>query len=106
MRADFNLTCYWWKTKVYGHWFHEIAIASFNLEMEANAEVGGGRGKSGGEVYNRSQDVFIDEDFANPRHCVSYSLYVLAHCCHSSMREQAGHYHTVVALVRLIQIVI
>lgn len=43
VRADFSLTCYWWGNEcVCDIGFDEIAFASLNLEMEANAEVVGG----------------------------------------------------------------
>jgi hypothetical protein len=38
--ADFNLTCYWWGNESVWHWFPRDSIASLNLEIEANAEVG------------------------------------------------------------------
>ena len=40
VRADFNLTCYWWGNECVWHWLPRNSIASLNLEMEANAEVG------------------------------------------------------------------
>jgi hypothetical protein len=92
--------------KVYGIGFHEIALLRPNLEMEANAEVGAWPkvGKAG-EGLQQIHRYFIHEDFASLR-CISYSLLSVLVCRrHFPMKERAGHYCIVVALVKLVQIV-
>jgi hypothetical protein len=91
--------------KVYGIGFHEIALLRLNLEMEANAKVGAWRLEKRGVVLQQIHRRFIYEDFTNLR-CISYSLLsVLVRRRRFPMKERAGHYRIVVALVKLVQIV-